>query len=67
MVREYILLAVGCVAVGVALTFILITWSLRVGLDITGDYIWVLAIPAIVSIMLNILLLELYHKFRGKK
>ena len=67
MVRDYILLAVGCVSVGVVITFIVLIVSQRLGINIMRDYFWVLGIPAVLSIILNIALLELYRKFRKKK
>ena len=67
MIKEYILLAVGCVAVGVVITFIVLVLSLRLGINVLGEYLWVLAIPAVLSLTLNIMFLELYRKFRKKK
>ena len=67
MVREYILLAVGCVAVGVVITFVVLGVCLRLGLNILGEHIWVLAIPLVLALILNITLLELYRKYRKKK
>jgi len=67
MVREYILLAVGCVVVGIVLTFVVLAISQRLGISVLGEYIWVLAIPVVLSLVLNITLLELYRKYRKKK
>jgi len=67
MVREYIFLASGCVAVGVAITFIVLTICQRLGIDIINEYLWVLAIPAVLALIINIALLELYRKFRKRK
>ncbi len=66
MIQEYIILAAGCVAVGVVLTFILLGVTVRAGLDL-NENLWLLAIPAVLSLTLNIVLLELYRKFRKKK
>jgi len=66
MVREYIYLAGGCVAVGVVLVFVVIGVCQRLGINIDKN-LWVVAIPAVLSITLNILLLELYRKYRRKK
>ena len=65
MFKEYIILAVGCVAVGVVLTFVVLGVCLRLGIDIEENF-WVLAIPAVLSIILNIALLELYRKYRKR-
>ena len=66
MIREYILLAVGCVVVGVVLTVVVIGVCVRLGIDIEENF-WVLGIPTVLSLLLNILFLELYRKFRKRK
>jgi len=66
MVREYIFLAVGCAAVGLALTFIVLGVCVRLGISIEKN-IWVVAVPAVFSIILNVSLLEIYRKYRRKR
>ena len=66
MVGEYIFLAVGCVVVGVVLTFVVLGVSVRLSISIEEN-LWVLAIPAVLSLILNISLLELYRRYRKKK
>ncbi len=66
MVREYIFLAVGCVAVGMVLVFVVLGVCLRLGISLDKN-MWVVAIPAVLSLLLNITLLELYRKYRRKK
>ncbi len=66
MIREYIFLASGCIAVGVLITFVVLGASQRLGIDLDKN-LWGLAIPLVVSLVLNIALLELYRKFRKKK
>jgi len=66
MFMEYVYLAVGCVVVGVVLTFIVLGMCVRLGISIEEN-IWVLAIPAVLSLTLNITLLELYRKYKKKK
>ena len=66
MVREYIFLATSCVAVGIVLTFVVLGVCLRLGINIEENF-WVVAIPAVLSLILNILLLELYHKYHKRK
>ena len=66
MVREYIFLAAGCASVGVVLTFVVLGISVRLGIDINKN-LWILAMPAVLSLALNILLLELYRKFWKRK
>jgi len=66
MVREYIFLASGCVAVGVVIVFVVLAACQRLGINIEKN-LWVLAIPAVLAIILNIILLEVYHRFRKRK
>jgi hypothetical protein len=66
MVKEYIFLASGCVAVGVVIVFVVLAACQRLGINIEKN-LWVLAIPAVLAIILNIILLELYHRFRKRK
>ena len=66
MVKEYIFLAAGCTAVGVVITFVILGASVRLGIDI-NEHLWVLAIPAVLAVTLNIILLELYRRFRKRK
>ena len=65
MLMEYIYFAVGCVVVGIVLTFVVLGVCVRLGISIEEN-IWVLAIPSVLSLTLNITLLELYHKYKKK-
>ena len=65
MLMEYIYFAVGCVVAGIVLTFVVLGVSVRLGISVEEN-IWVLAIPALLSLALNITLLELYHKYKKK-
>jgi len=67
MVRYYIFLACSCAAVGIVITFIVLLIARRLNIDFTGEDIWVLAIPVLLSVALNIILIEIFHKFRKKK
>lgn len=66
MVREYIFLASNCVLVGIVLVFLVLGVCQRLDINI-DENLWVLAIPAVLSVTLNILLLELYRKYRKRK
>ncbi len=66
MVGEYIFLASGCVAVGVVVTFVVLGASVRLGISVEEN-LWILAIPTVFSLILNISLLELYRKYRKRK
>ena len=65
MIKEYIVLAVSSIALGVILVFVVLGVSVRMGIDINQN-MWVLAIPAVAALLFNILLLELYRKFKKK-
>ena len=63
---EYIFLAAGCAAVGEVVTFVVLGVCQSLGISIERN-LWVLAIPAVSSLFLNISLLELYRKYKRKK
>ncbi len=65
MIKEYIVMAVSCVIVGVIVTFIVLAVTARQGINL-NDNLWLLAIPAVFALVLNITLLELYRKFWKK-
>jgi len=67
MGRDYIILAVSCFFIGVVIALATITISMRLRINILGEYIWVLAIPTLLALALNITLLEIYRKFRKNK
>jgi len=66
MARDYIIIAVSCLVMGVIITFIILGIVARAGINFFQN-LWLLAIPAILALFLNIALLELYRKFRQKK
>lgn len=61
----YIYLAVGCLALGMILTFIVLFVCQYFSIDISKN-LWIIAIPAVLSILLNIVFIELYLKYRRK-
>ena len=67
MVRDYIILASGCFIVGVLIAMATIVISIRLRINILGENAWMLAIPAVLAIIINIALIEIYHKFKKKK
>jgi hypothetical protein len=67
MVRDYIILAAGCFFVGVVIALATIAASIRLNINILGEHAWMLAIPAVLAIVINIALIEIYHKFKRKK
>ena len=65
--RDYIILAVGCFFIGLVIALATITVSIRWHIDILGDKAWILAIPAVLAVVINVGLIELYRKLRKKK
>jgi hypothetical protein len=65
MIRRYIFLAVGCVSVGFVITFAMLLVCQRLGVDIDKN-LWVVAIPAVLSLILNIGLVEIYESYRRR-
>ncbi len=61
----YIYLAVGCVALGMILTFIVLFICQYFNIDISQN-LWIIAIPAVLSILLNIVFIELFLRYRKK-
>jgi hypothetical protein len=66
MVREYIFLAGSCVSMGIIITFIVLGVCARLGIDIDKHW-WIVAIPVVLSLIINIALVEIYRKFRKSK
>jgi hypothetical protein len=65
MFLEYIFLAAGCVIVGSVLTVMVLGYCQSAGISIENN-VWVLAVPAVFSLFLNVSLLELYRKYFKK-
>ncbi len=65
-ILELIYFAVGCAALGILLSFILVFACQYLGIDIY-KHLWLLLIPLVLSISLNILIIELYGKYKRKK
>ena len=66
MNKDYLILAAGSIAVCIVLTFVVLGASVRAGVDL-NEQLWLLAVPAVLSVTLNIILLELYRRFWKKK
>ena len=65
MIRKYILLAVGCVVVGIVVTFAMLVVVQRMGINLEEN-LWILAIPAVFAVILNIGLVEILQAYRRK-
>jgi hypothetical protein len=62
-VRDYIFLATGCVSLGVIITFAVLWVCQRLGIKIDENW-WVVAVPVVLSLIINITLVEIFRKFR---
>ena len=67
MVRDYIILAVSCFFIGVVIALATITVSIRMNIDILGEKVWILALPAVLAVTINVGLIEIYRRFRKRK
>ena len=63
---ELIYFAVGCAALGILFAFILVFVLQYMGIDVY-KHLWLLLIPLVLSISLNIVAIELYGRFKRKK
>ncbi|MFH1650666.1 MAG: hypothetical protein ABID87_00965 [Chloroflexota bacterium] len=66
MVWEIIYLAVGCGVLGVFLTFVMLFVSQYFQIDIFRHW-WLLAVPMVVSVTVNVILLETFRRYRRKR
>ncbi len=65
LVFVYIYLAVGTAAAGLGLTFLMLFVAHHFEINI-GEHLWMVAIPPVTSVILNVLLVE-WYKSRRKK
>ena len=61
----YVYLAVGSLLLGVVLSFIVVFTCVYLSIDIFEN-LWVLVIPITLAVSLNILFVELYHRYKKK-
>ena len=62
---EYIYLAVGSGILGIIITFVVLLACQYLGIDML-KHLWVVAIPIVLSIFLNVSFIELYRKYKRK-
>lgn len=65
LVLTYIYLATSCFAVGVGLVFITLMVCNALGVNVLEN-IWVLAIPVVLTLIINVALIELYNQLRKR-
>lgn len=61
LILLYIYLATGVVTIGVGLVFLILFVCAYYGIDMLKN-LWLLAIPPAASLLINVLLIELYRK-----
>jgi purine-cytosine permease-like protein len=62
---DILFLAIASLLVGIILAVIVVFASLFFGIDLL-DNLWLLAIPVILAVILNIVFIELYRKYKKK-
>jgi len=62
---SYVYLAVGSLALGILITFFMLYICQFLGIDINRN-LWMIAIPIVLAIALNIWFIELYDRYRRK-
>jgi len=62
---SYVYLAVGSLALGIIITFVMLFLCQVLAVDINRN-LWLIAIPIILAIALNIWFIELYDRYRKK-
>ena len=65
-ILELVYFAVGCAAMGIVFAFILVFVLQYFGIDVY-KHMFLLLIPLVLSITLNIVIIELYGKYKRKK
>jgi hypothetical protein len=61
----YIYLAAGCVFIGIGLVFLSLLVCNDLGIDIVKNF-WILGIPVIATLLINVLLIEVVQRIRRK-
>ena len=62
---EYIYLAIGSGILGMMITFIVILVCQYLSIDIF-EHLWLVAVPIVLSLFLNVAIIEVYHKIKKK-
>ncbi len=65
LVVYYVYLAVACAGLGMGITVLLILFCEFYGIDLLQN-LWLLAVPATVSLFVNVLFVELYRRLRNR-
>ena len=65
MKLEFIFMAAVSALLGMILTFLVVFLCASLGIDM-AENLWVIVIPVVLAIALNILFFELYNKYKKK-
>lgn len=65
MTAELIYLAVSCGAFGIIITFLVLLACKYFAIDISHNW-WVVAIPVVLAVILNVCLVELFRKYKRR-
>lgn len=65
MKLEFIFMAAVSALLGMILTFLVVFLCASLGIDM-AENLWVIVIPVVLAIALNILFIELYNKYKKK-
>lgn len=65
LVLTYIYLATSCFAIGVGLVFVTLILCKAMNINVLEN-IWVLVFPVVLTLIINVGLIELYNKIRIK-
>lgn len=61
----YVYMAVGCGVLGLVITFFVLLACQSYDIDIFKN-MWVLAIPVTLAVLVNVGLVEIYHRYRRR-
>ena len=61
----YLFLAMGSIGLGIILSFVVVFVCRYLEVDIFKN-LWILALPLIIAVIVNIGLIEIYNKFKKK-
>jgi hypothetical protein len=62
---EYIYLAVGTGILGVAITFAVMLICQYLGVNML-DHLWLLGVPILLSLIINVIIVEIYRKIKKR-
>jgi hypothetical protein len=65
VILSYVYLAVGSLAAGIIITFAMLFLCQVFGIDINKE-LWLIALPIVLAIALNIWFIELYDRYNRK-